>query len=125
MNRRLSFVAAALLAAAACSQEQPVAVAPPIAPSPTVELAGSEVSAGFARIIWNVKDGTGHRFQIYRRLDSKPWKSMLTLTTDALGRMVLEDPSVQPGQTYSYRVRAIGVTTETYSGEVTIVVPVM
>ena len=126
MRYRALFLAAVLLPLAACSRQEDFRVtAPPIAPSPTVTLASAEVLPGLARITWDVQHGTGHEFHIYRQLQTKPWKKLYTLTTNVEGRMVLEDPSVQPGQRYTYRVRADGVTTETYQGQVTIVVPVM
>lgn len=113
------------LVAGSCSPDEPVVTAPPIAPAPVVTWAASEVTAGFARITWNVEHGTGKPFEIHRRLASKPWKNMFRLTTNVLGSMVLDDPSVQPGQTYTYRVRAAGDSTAIWQGEVTIVVPVM
>ena len=121
MNWRLGLATAALLFTAACARDLPLA--PPIASAPTAEFAGSEVTAGLARIRWSVSAGAGFRFQVHRRLDTMPWKPMVTLSTDARGRMVLEDPSVQPGQTYSYRVRLAGDTSDSFSGEVTIDVP--
>lgn len=126
MRYRALFFAAVLLPVAACSrQEDFVITAPPIAPSPTVALVAAEIVPGLARITWDVEHGTGHEFHIYRQLQTKPWKNMFRLTTNVEGRMVLEDPSVQPGQRYSYRVRAAGVTTDTYQGQVSIVVPTM
>jgi hypothetical protein len=123
--KRLLILAALLLGVAACATQDPGPVAPFVRPSPGVTLAGAEVVPYLARITWDVTDGTGVEFEIDRQLDTRPWKDLTTITTNIEGRMVLEDPSVQPGQTYHYRVRAVGVTTETFQGEVTIVVPVM
>lgn len=120
--RRIARLAALFLGILGCEAGDHPA-APFIRPAPAVALVRAEVAPGLARITWAATDGSGLEFEIQRRLDGFPWKRMVTLVADVEGLIVLEDPSVQPGQTYSYRVRAAGVTTETFQGEVTIVVP--
>ena len=114
---------AALLPVAACSKQESVVTAPPIAPAPIVELVGTEVSPGFARITWQVTYGTGKTFHIDRRLNDKPWKHVFVQTTNVEGGLILDDASVQPGQTYSYRVLPEGAAPDAFQGAVTIVVP--
>lgn len=110
---------------AGCGAAESVVTPVPIAPAPTVELVSTEVVPYFARITWQVTNGTGATFQIDRQLNDRPWKRRVFVqTTNIDGLMVLEDTSVQPGQTYHYRVLAEGAAPEGFQGEATIVVPV-
>lgn len=108
-----------------CVADQPPPAAPFVAPSPVVTVAATEVVPGLARITWDVQHGSGHSFQVHRRLADKPWKNMFTVAPNVEGDMVLEDPSVQPGQRYTYRVRPAAAPDAPFQGEVAIVVPVM
>ena len=115
----------AALVVAGCGAAGSVVTPVPIAPAPTVTLLSTEVVPYFARITWQVTNGTGKTFQIDRQLNDRPWKRRIFVeTTNVDGVMVLGDPSVQPGQTYRYRVLAEGDAPDAFQGATTIVVPV-
>ena len=121
----MKWLMVAAVVVAGCGAAGSVVTPPPIAPSPTVELVSATAVPYFARITWQVTNGTGKTFQIDRQLNDRPWKRQVFVqTTNVEGALILDDPSVQPGQTYHYRVLAEGASPDAFQGAVTIVVPV-
>jgi hypothetical protein len=116
MLRLLSILT--LLAITACSKDESGVTKPFTNTPPTVTLEDTDLAPTLARITWRVQGDDGRVFKIERRYQSNPWKPLLRLKAVA-GLLVVEDPSVQIGQSYSYRV---GVGNE-YQAEVTITIP--
>ena len=110
-----------LLAATSCSREE-TASTTPFTPNvvPTVTVYDTDPGPDGANITWQVANDDGRAYKIERRFESDPWKPLERQFAGDDDLLAVEDPTVQMGQTYSYRV---GVGSQ-YQGEVTVTIPV-
>lgn len=106
---------------AGCATREASPTQPALGP-PSIEVASTEVRPYLARLVWTVTSGGQPSFAVQRRHADDPWKNWGSFSTDWERRITLEDASVQPGESYTYRVR-LGVAPLAYGGEVTILVP--
>jgi len=89
----------------------------------SISVASVDVRSSTARVVWELRPGIAATLLVQRRLEGAPWKGLAQLPLDANARLVLEDSSVQPGASYSYRVRLAEGTPPVFGGEVAIEVP--
>ncbi len=91
-------------------------------PEVSISLESAIARPYHATIVWNVENASTAPYPIDRRYALEPWKR-LTQRYVERGRLALEDVSVQPGATYSYRVRLGRDKAAATAGEVTVQVP--
>ena len=77
---------------------------------------------GRVRLAWHNSEGN-FLATVCRRLNQGPWKDVGDVASDAAGRVVFEDPDVQPGQRYGYRLRYQDGPSTVAAGETEIEVP--
>ena len=91
-------------------------------PDVSISVESARARPYHATIVWNVEHASTAPYLIERRYALEPWKPLTHLYVES-GRISLEDLSVQPGATYSYRVRIGRDKGAAAAGEVTVQVP--
>ena len=92
-------------------------------PQPVVSLVSVDVTRDLVRLIWEVRNGEGRKFEIIRKNHSEPpWKHFATVTPEN-GLIQIDDIAAVPGQGYTYRIRIFLTTGDTYLDEVQVEVP--
>lgn len=91
-------------------------------PEVSISVESAVARVHHATIVWRVENGSAAPYGIERRNGDEPWKRLTSRSVEG-GRIVLEDPSVQPGQRYSYRLRLGSEATSGTAGEVTLQIP--
>lgn len=114
-------IALLMLLVPGCSREIAAPPAPP--PAAAVTVVSAEARPYAATVVWRVEHGGSAPYLVQRRHDDDPWKGLAWLATDAQGRLVLEDATVQPGEPYTYRVRVVADDEPAFAGEVAVQVP--
>jgi hypothetical protein len=110
-----------LLALPACQPESsPTSTA---LPKPTATLVSVDVKRDLVRLIWEVRNGEGRKFEIIRKSHSEPpWKHFATVVP-VNGLIQIDDTAAVPGQGYTYRLRIYLTTGDAYLDEVQVEVP--
>jgi len=74
-------------------------------------------------LIWEVSFGDGAPVTIERREGTGEWTALARRAPEANGRIELEDATVSPGLSYTYRLRVSAGGTDLLLGETTVQVP--
>jgi hypothetical protein len=93
----------------------------PHATSDLVLLVSALSSDGIVRIIWQVSGGL--EATVERSIGGNLWQPAAQLTADDCGRMAYEDPDVEPGHRYGYRLVLSRDGSEVREGDVWVDVP--
>lgn len=104
-----------------CGRGPTSAISPEVAY--VVAVLSADAEQGSARIVWRIQPHTSAPIPAQRRLGDGPWKEFGSLTAVGDGDLLLEDDSVQPGASYTYRLQLPAGATPVYAGEVLIEVP--
>jgi len=72
---------------------------------------------------WDVDAATGTLAAVYRRPSDGQWTAIAEAETNANGKIVFDDTSVQPGESYSYMTVVASQRGETFGGETLVQVP--
>jgi hypothetical protein len=109
-----------LAAVTSCSPQESGPTTPYTNIVPTVSPYDTDVGPDGATITWQVTNDDGREYKIERRFESDPWKPLERKAAGEQDLLLVEDTTVQMGQTYSYRVL---VGNSSYQGEVTVTIP--
>jgi len=86
--------------------------------------ATSSATPTSAHVVWDVQSATGSHAAVYRKAPGSDWTALGVGEIDATSRLVYDDPTVQPGATYSYMMVVGSQRGETFGGQTDVVVPV-
>jgi hypothetical protein len=76
-----------------------------------------------AHVEWNVESATGPYAAVYRKAPGGDWTALAVAQVDGTSRLVYDDPTVQPGASYSYMMVVGSQRGETFGGQTTVAVP--
>jgi hypothetical protein len=94
------------------------------APTPTqLTLVSAESEPGRVRLVWHTPEGANVIAVVLRGEEGSPWKAVANVASDASGRIVFDDSSVESGRRYGYRLALQGESGEEFAGETWVDVP--